>query len=338
MPKVTARDVAELAGVSPATVSRALNGTASVSPQLMERIKEAAQELGYNRAEKKETGNSLIGVLAPRLSRHFYADIIEGIVDTAANAGYGVVICPPNYGKITEYNSPPLFQEGGIKLEGLITMCRLRQEGWMSILSSQNIPIIQCCEYDEELQYPSVAIDDFEAAYNATMYLINMGHKKLSMFNSTLKFNHARRREDGFRSAMRDSGLEIREDWVLHIGDSEYNLAMTAAQELFSRDEIPEAVFTVTDDYAAGVVNGAGKLGLNVPDDISVVGFNDTEVALITEPTLTTVHQPRYEMGSTACNVLLRSIRNGALVANHIWIESSLVVRNSTKSRGPLSR
>lgn len=329
MSKITARQIAELAQVSPATVSRVMNGRVPVSPQLKDRIMSAAKELGYVIPDKTENDLRLIGILAPKLTYHFYSEIIEGVLDAATSAGYGVVLCPTDSVSLSDFNTPPSFQH----ISGLVTMCPLQQNSWFSKILPENIPIVQCCEYDEDLPYPFVAIDDYAAAYHATTYLVNLGHRKLSIFNSTCHTLYGKKREQGFRDALADNNIPLREDWVLHLGEIDYNLAQAAAQELFSREDYPDAVFTISDVYAAGIVKSITKLGLHVPDDVSVVGFNDTEIALISEPALTTVHQPRQKMGASACSLLLRLIQTGSCLSQHLWVESDLIVRNSTKSR-----
>lgn len=329
MSKVTARQLAELAQVSPATVSRVINGNVPVSPRLRERIMAAADELGYVIPEKTENSLKLIGVLAPKLTYHFYSEIIEGVLDTATGAGYGVVLCPTDSVNPSEFNAPPSFQG----ISGLVTMCPLQQNSWFSKVLPRDIPVVQCCEYDETLPYPFVAIDDYTAAYQAATYLIGLGHRRLSIFNSTTHALYGKKREEGFRDALADNNIPLREDWVLHLGEIDYNLAQAAAQQVFSKDDYPDAVFAVSDVYAAGVVKSVTKLGLHVPDDVSVVGFNDTEIALISDPALTTVHQPRYKMGATACNILLRLIKTGSSLSHKFWVESDLIVRSSTKSR-----
>lgn len=338
MSKPTVRQVAALAQVSPASVSRVLNGTAGVSPQLEESVMAAVRQLGYTLPTKPALDSRLIGILAPKLSYHFYSEIIEGVLDTATGAGYSVVLCPTVSTGLSEYSIPPILQGGKNRLAGFVTMCPLGRDSSLLRAIADGIPIVQCCEYDDALPYPFVAIDDYAAAYHAVTYLINLGHTRLAIFNSTCQTIYGRKREQGFRDALRDNNIPLREEWVLHLGEIDYNLAQAAAADLFSGDEYPDAVFTISDVYAAGAVRSITKAGLRVPDDVSVVGFNDTEIALTSEPALTTVHQPRQKMGATACSVLLRLIRTGSCPSRHFWVESDLIVRSSTKSRVPLGQ
>lgn len=333
MPKSTARQIAVLAQVSPATVSRVMNGTAQVSTQLRDRVMSAAAQLGYINPVRPETGSRLIGLLAPKLSNPFYSEIIEGVLDTAANANYSVVLLPAMSSSIQDYDGSPFLHAEQAPLAGLISLSRLQLNSVMLRNLQPDLPIVQCCEYDEELPYPIVAIDNYAAAYHATTYLLGLGYRKLAIFNSTCHTLYGRQREQGFRDALKAQQLPLREDWVLHLGEIDYNLALAAARNLFSQPDHPDAVFTVSDVYAAGITKCLSQIGLRVPEDVSVVGFDDTEIALINTPALTTIHQPRYKLGATACNVLLRLIRAGSCPSQHFMVESDLIVRNSTKSK-----
>lgn len=335
MAKPNVRQIASLAQVSPATVSRVMNGTAQVSDQLRQRVLSAAAQLGYESpAALAGKGSHLIGLLTPSMSNPFYAEVMEGILETAADAGYSVVLCPTTSSNILDYDDhpPPLEQRS---LAGMISLSRLRPGSTLLQRLPSDLPIVQCCEYDEDLPYPIVAIDNYAAAYHATTYLLDLGYRSLAIFNSTCHTLYGKLREKGFRDALQDQGVPLREDWVLHLGKIDYNLSLAAAQNLFSKEERPDAVFTVSDVYAAGITRSLAQLGLRVPEDVSVVGFDDTNVALINTPTLTTIRQPRYKLGATACNVLLRLIRSGTCPSRYFMVESDLIVRKSTQQKRP---
>lgn len=332
MAKQTARQIAALAQVSPATVSRVINGTAQVSPQLKKKVLDAAAQLGYENPRTPAGGSHLIGLLTPSMSNPFYSEVIEGILQTATDAGYHVVLCPSTSSNILDYDETPPLQ-GFHALAGLISLSRLRQGSALLRALQEGTPIVQCCEYDEDLPYPIVAIDNYSAAYHATTYLLDLGYRDLAIFNSTCHTLYGRLREKGFRDALADRGIPLREEWILHLGEIDYNLSLAAARNLFSRADHPDAVFTVSDIYAAGITRALAQMGLRVPEDVSVVGFDDTDVALINTPTLTTIRQPRYKLGATACNVLLRLIRAGTCTSRLFMVESDLIVRKSTQSK-----
>jgi LacI family repressor for deo operon, udp, cdd, tsx, nupC, and nupG len=333
MKKYKVRDIAKLANVSPATVSRVFNGSAQVSEGLRERVLQVAAELGYTPPARAEGNNRLIGLLLPRLSNPFYTEIIQGVLDTAATAGYDMVIGSSNSISINDsMDAPSPFQKCN-ELAGLICLSRLQPNSWILRSFPKKMPIVQCSEYNENLPYPIISIDHYQAAFDATSYLINTGHKKLALYNSTHNAIYGKKREEGFRDALKEHGLPVREEWVLQLREIDFNLALAATQDLFSTGDYPDSVFCVSDIYAAGAIKGLAKLGIRVPEHVSVVGFDDTEIALINEPTLTTVRQPRYRLGTTAFNILLRYIYSRDIQPQFFWIESDLIIRGSTKSR-----
>lgn len=332
MAKQTARQIAALAQVSPATVSRVMNGTAQVSPQLKKKVLDAAAQLGYENPDAPDRGSHLIGLLAPSMSNPFYSEVIEGVLQTATDAGYNVVLCPSTSSNTADYDSISPSRDL-LGLAGLISLSRIRPNSALFQMLPEGIPIVQCCEYDEAFPYPIVAIDNYAAAFHATTYLLDLGYRKLSIFNSTSHTLYGRLREKGFRDALAAQGIPLREDWILHLGEIDYNLSLAAARNLFSKEDHPDAVFTVSDIYAAGITRSLSQIGLRVPEDVSVVGFDDTEVALINTPALTTVRQPRHKLGATACSVLLRLIRTGSCTSRYFMVESDLIVRKSTQSK-----
>lgn len=332
MAKQTARQIAALAQVSPATVSRVMNGTARVSPQLKKKVLDAAAQLGYENPDAPDRGSHLIGLLAPSMSNPFYSEVIEGVLQTATDAGYNVVLCPSTSSNTADYDSISPSRDL-LGLAGLISLSRIRLNSALFQMLPEGIPIVQCCEYDEAFPYPIVAIDNYAAAFHATTYLLDLGYRKLSIFNSTSHTLYGRLREKGFRDALAAQGVPLREDWVLYLGEIDYNLSLAAARNLFSKEDHPDAVFTVSDIYAAGITRSLSQIGLRVPEDVSVVGFDDTEVALINTPALTTVRQPRHKLGATACSVLLHLIRTGSCTSRYFMVESDLIVRKSTQSK-----
>lgn len=331
--KSTIRQIAELAEVSPATVSRVLNNTLPVSPVLKDRVLCAAQQLEYTSNKNKNTKNHLILLLIPRFSNPFYTEIIQGILDTSSLSDFDVIIRQANSASLNNFNTTPILSNEKNKIAGILSLCRLEKNGWLLNSLPEGLPVVQCCEYNEDLSFPVVSIDHYKAAYQATSHLINSGHTKLALFNSSLDTLYGRVRENGFIAALTDFGIPVRPDWILHLGDVDYRLALATAKTLFSQNDYPDAIFAVSDVYAIGAIKSIHSLGLKVPDDVSVIGFDDTEIAALSEPALTTVRQPRYQLGSTACNILLQYIQNKSALSQYYWMESDLIIRESTKSK-----
>ncbi len=335
MTKYTIRQVANIAGVSPATVSRVLSGNVRVSDELRDKVLKTASQVGYT-AQQPGGAQKMIYVIFPNLSNPFYNEILDGVLCTAAKAGYHVMItsaAAQTAGSVQNNLTPP---ENGAMIAGVISMLRLDVDNWLLKTLPGHIPVVQCCEYNEALPYPFVSINNYEAAYNATTHLINMGRRNLAFFNSSCDTLYGKERERGFLQAMSDHSVPVNDSWVLHLREIDYNLALAAAKSLFantSAEKRPDAVFTVSDVYALGVIKSAVRLGLSVPTDVSVVGFDDIEIALMSEPSLTTIRQPRFKLGSTACSILLQWIHTGSVPSQHFWVEADLVVRESTASK-----
>lgn len=333
MEKCTMNEIAIEAEVSPATVSRVLNGTVKVSDELRKKVEETAIRRGYSIKRNKSEKNKNIGMIVPKLSNPFYSEIIEGILDTAAKMGYSVILSPTISAGLNHSTQFSPFLESLGNIAGIISFYRLQENSWFLRSLPEHMPVVQCCEYNEKLSYPFVSIDNYSAAYHAVSHLINMGRTKLAFFNSSCQTLYGRKREEGFLDAMAGHGLTVCDSWMLHLDEVDYNLALAAAFSLFSKENYPDGVFAVSDVYASGIIKGARNVGLAVPEDVSVVGFDDTEIALMNEPPLTTIRQPRYKIGCLACNILLQLIRTGSTPSQRFWVESDLIVRGSTRRK-----
>lgn len=332
MSDITMRDISQKSGVSMATVSRVLNKKKNVSSNAVEKVMEAVNILGYQPSQKKKTGpretNNLIGVIVPRLRNPFYNDILDGIQDVAVRNGYSVIIAQSRSDFDMDVMPPPFLRHGLI--DGLITMDHLGHMKALLANVDESLPIVQCCEYDERMPYPYVAIDDYAAAYNAVSYLKSIGRVRLALFNSTCKSLYGSRREAGFRDALSALGLPVYEPWICHLNVIDYNIAFSAACETFRAANAPDAVFAISDVYAAAVARAIRRCGLDVPRDVAVIGFDNTEISLMSDPPLTTVNQPRYDIGSMACTALMRMIHGQPSLTQKMLIDSELIVRGST--------
>ena len=187
-----------------------------------------------------------------------------------------------------------------------------------------------CSEHCEDYNISFVSIDDIAAAQKATQYLISTGRRKIAMMNSSTQFKYARHREKGFRLALEEAQIIPNEDWILHLSTMSYGLAMANAMHILSQPDRPDAIFAASDVYAIGVIKAAHKLGLNVPDDLAVVGFDNIEISTMTEPSITTIKQPSRQIGFQSCELLVEQIVNPNADPRQITLETELIVRDST--------
>lgn len=324
---ITIRQIAEKSNVSVATVSRALNGTAPVKKATMERIQQSINELS-NTPQEVSLIPKTKTILAsfPNLSNPFNTDIIRGISGAAARGNYDVVFYSNNnYSSNFSYR----FLETSKFFCGLIVVHNLPDHQILSKLSSKT-PVVMCSEHIANNTIPYVAIDDYESACTAVNYLISIGRKKIALVNSSLSNNYAVHRERGFRACLEKANLPINEQWIFHLPDINFDLATGALSHIFESEDRPDACFCVSDVFAAAALKVALEKGISIPSDMSVIGFDDIDLATMTTPTITTIHQPTYQLGWQACNLLIEQIENPGSAQKPIILNTDLIVRGST--------
>lgn len=324
---LTIREIGDHAGVSIATVSRALNGTGPVSDVTMGKIRKAMEELGYETPYGEKQGRKKVLLASfPDLVNPFNSNIIKGISDAAARYGYKVVFYANEH-----YTTPAgyTFLEEADFYDGLILAHTLPEQQRLVQLSIKH-PIIVCSEHISGCMVPYVAIDDYAAACMAVNYQISTGRKMFACINSSLTNNYALHRERGYRACLENAGLPIRNEWILHLPNVDFDTALGSLQSLFGGEDRPDAVFCVSDVYAASVIKYASTHGIRVPQDVSVMGFDDIPQAVMMSPAISTVRQPAYQMGLQACNLLIEQIENSTVIPNKIILNTDLIIRSST--------
>lgn len=321
-------DIAEKAGVSIATVSRALNGSGSVKESTKQKILFAVSELDARTTHTEASNRNSKIILAsfPELTNPFYANIFKGISETASIHDYKVVFYQFEKYALPEaysfFNEEPFYR-------GLIVAHAVPDYTILERISKK-IPIVMCSEHSDASFVPYVAIDDKEATYNAVKYLIRSGKRKIGLINSSLRNNYAVHRERAFRKCLSDHKLAVNEKWIVHLAEINYSLSHTAASNLLSKEDRPDAFFCVSDVYAAAVINAAKTFDLSVPDDVSVVGFDNIDIASMTIPSITTVSQPTYQIGAQACKLLIEQIEYPSIPQRQIILNTELILREST--------
>lgn len=306
------KDVAKLAGVSVATVSRSINSPDLVSDSTRLRVEEAVRTTGYqpnSLAQSFRRGRTdIVTVVMPSIGDPFAAGVMRGIQAAALEKGYAVYIEERPLQTMTSDEFDALL--GSRQSDGLILIASIPSEG-VRVLTAENrttLPVVMACEAPPELAaMPRVHIDNFAAAREATEHLISHGHQRIAMIygigNSPLTIARVR----GFRAAMASAELEIPNAWLLE-GFRTLAGGRSAARSLLSGDDRPTAVFCGNDDMALGCLFEMRKMGLQVPEDLSVMGFDDIQFAEIADPPLTTVSQPVEEIGSRVLERLCKLI------------------------------
>ena len=308
--KPTIKDVAQKSNVSIATVSRILNNLDGYSEETRKKVIEVMKEIGYQRnaiarnLKVKETRT--IGVLRPRVNTTYYVEILNGIEDFAQRNNYSVIIC--NVGNEWERTSQYLGVLSERQVDGII-VCSLppKDELCKKIIESQ-IPTVFVSTLSYNCSVPYVKVDDYQASYSATCYLIENGHKEIAMLGGSKDdLISGLPRINGFIQALKDNNLPVRENLIKEKGFS-FKEGVEGMEELLKENEKFTAIFACCDDSAVGALAVAHKRGIKIPDDISIIGYDNTNVAEMAYPPLTTVGQPLYEMGKRSVEMLIKRI------------------------------
>lgn len=326
----TIRDVAEKAGVSIATVSRVLNKRVSVSPATRIKVEKAIEELNYQpnylgrnlrRAETK-----IILVILQNISNPFYSKVVEGIEDLGHKHGYNIMICNTDSESDRERSYLDLLVnrlvDGVILMEPEIDSEELAQIG-------NSFPVVQCCEYKEGADVPHISIDNVAAGYTAVNHLIKLGHTRIGMISGYNRLLSAMQRETGYKRALREADIAF-EPALIKYGSYGFTGGLRAAKEFLQLDNPPTALFAISDITAIGAIRAIKEEGLNIPEDIAVVGFDNTSIASMYDPQLTTISQPRYDLGKISMEFLLEQINDNDISAQEIYLEHELIIREST--------
>lgn len=330
--KTTIMEIAEKAGVSIATVSRILNRKDNVREETRRKVLDAMLALDY-RVDLSDgidsSSSTVILMSVPELRNPIYSAIFDGAQAAALRQGYHVLTH-----QVSDLN--PTYEE----YESLLKNCPAAGLLLLNSVSdttlaeklNERCPIVMCSEYCENVDVSYVSIEDRLAGKAATDYLISIGRKRIAMLNSAIGHKYARHREEGYRNALKQAGLSADPSWVVHLSDVNFDLALSAATHMLMSHHRPDAFFAVSDVYAAAVIKACRKMGLSVPQDISVVGFDNTDITQMTDPTITTVSQPGYQLGYQACDMLIAKVRNPGMPNRQILLETELIVRGSTNS------
>jgi len=333
----TIQDVARVAKVSTATVSRALSYPERVSEDTRRQVIEAIELTGYTvnqtarNLRRKQTG--AIVVLVPNIGNPFFSKILAGIEATASKAGLNVLIADTRQphlraGQLGEY----LHNN---RADGMLVLDGSLPVEFFSRSQRSTPPIVFCCEWNEATSLPSVRFDNAGGAALAVRHLHALGHRKIGHILGPIENVLTHERLRGTETALRELGLSIRADWIF---DGDFSLAAgaRAARKWLDLAERPTAVTSSNDEMACGFIAELHRNGLSVPADVSVVGFDDIDIAEQFIPALTTVHQPRVEIGESAAAVLIALIRNGEAerekAGGMTVLEAEFIVRESTRA------
>jgi len=327
---ITIIDVAREAGVSYATVSRVINNKAHVKPEKREAVLRAMNRLGYvvnQQARGLASGRSqVIGLLVQNLGNSWMGAIIRGIDEQLSTTGYDIMLYTTHRRKESEMAYVGAISRG--MADGLLLILPRDPQAYLESLRRQRFPHVLIDHQGIDDQGAAVGVANWDGAYAATRYLIELGHQRIGFITGNLEMASATERLAGYQAALTDH--DIRSDPTLVVeGNFLQPRGFTAGQILLSLPERPTALFASNDSMAFGVMEAARDRGLRIPDDLSVIGFDDIAEAATVHPPLTTVRQPLEQMGRTAARMLLRLIEAPETPVERIILATELIIRNS---------
>jgi LacI family transcriptional regulator len=332
--KVNLGDVAALAGVSAPTVSKVINGRDDVADATRDRVKDALAKLGYEspaQRRSKSAGPALVDLVFHGLHSSYSLQVIAGIVECAAEEGVEIVLSGVNPAKFSTIDHEQWAQrlaESG--RQGLIFVTSVVTAEQLESFRHRNIPVVVIDPLSPPGPgYVSIGATNWAGGKAATEHLIALGHRKIAFLGGPEAVECSVARLHGYLAALRAGNLPANPDYVLP-GRFNRESGVSGARRLLALDDPPTAIFAANDVIALGILDEARQHGIRVPEQLSLVGFDGTDLTEQSVPRLTSVAQPLQEMGWAALRTVLRLAKGETLESNHVELSTKLVVRDST--------
>lgn len=324
------KDVARLAGVSPATVSRVLNGTAAVKGDTRDRVMSAVRQLNFAPSAVakglREGRSGIVGVVVPDISSLFFMDVLKGLENTLNLNDYRVVVCDSQNQVKKERENCRWLLSGGV--DGLILIGpMLEQAAVLELAETTGLPIGIFGRLVDHPNVTALYVENQITSFRATEHLINHGHRKLGFIAGAAGIADGEARFIGFRDALAQYDIPLNPDWV-QVGNFSEEGGARALEALLNLPDRPTALFAANDEMAVGVLTQAKRRGLNLPADLAVVGFDNIRLARLVTPALTTVNQPRLDAGFRLAHNMLQRL-SGTGDSERMVMQADLVIRES---------
>ncbi len=330
---ITIKDVAKKADVSIATVSHVLNKSRYVSSELIKRVNDAIEELGYypnllvGSLRNKKTYT--IGLTIPNISNETFGKLTENIQKILFEYKYNIIICNTSYD--AEIEKTALKTLLTKKVDGIIIIPTANDSTMFEKIKNLNIPMVFVDRTIPKFEIDSVIVNNFKGTYEAIKYLIGLGHKKIGYIDRKTDHSHSLEQKRGYKNALEDSGIEFDMDLIVRANGFDYEDGSEAADILLKKENMPTAIYGYYDIIAMGALRKIYDIGLKVPGDISVVGCDGMPFTNSTIPRLTTIKFPIFKVAKMSCEILLNKIKNpGAIKIQNIAISPRLMIREST--------
>ena len=329
----TIREVAESAGVSYATVSHVINNTRLVSPETRERVLAAMNALNYRpnalaRSLRQGKTNTL-GLVLPDSANPFFAEISRSIEDEAFKKGYSVFLCNTELDTQRELFYVDVLSKK--QVDGIVFVAAGDQADSLEFLVGRNMPVVMIDRDVPSVEVDAVLTDNQLGGYLATHHLLELGHRRIACISGPSSITPSAERMIGYRKALEEAGLPYDEKLILR-GDYHAQSGMEITHSILKMNPRPTAIFALNDLMALGALRAAAEDGCTVPGDLAVVGYDDLEIARFTNPPLTTIAQPKKEIGVKAIELLVDRISRKDRSPTRLVLPPELIVRRSTQS------
>lgn len=330
--KLTIHDISRVLGIDSSTVSRALNDSPRVTQKTKDIILEKANELGYQRnvlaSNLRTNKTQTIAVVLPRISRHFFSTVIAGIENTAQKMGFNVVICQ----SLDSYEREKKIISNLIanRVDGILISIAMETEDYAHLESFQALgnPIVFFDRPCDLKNCINITIDNFKASFKATEHLIAAGCRNIAHFSGKQNIELYKQRKDGYWSALAKHNLAMNENLIFESNLSEDDGIALAKKIL--KNPLIDGIYSANDTAAISAIQYLKSKGKKIPNDIAVVGFNNDPIAAVIEPSLTTIHQPGFEIGKLAASQLINQIVTNNGLYQSEKLDSELIIRDSS--------
>lgn len=336
--KITLRDVANKAGLSITTVSRALNGYDDVAEETRLVVQAAADELGYApnlqarrlKMQRTDTLGFIMPTFGPRFSDPFFSEFLAGIGNEAAEHNYDLLVSTHAPDSEREAAAYRRAVNGGW-VDGLIVVRTREQDSRIQLLQSRGFPFVTFGRTNTPNPYAYIDVDSRHGVHQLIQHLIDAGHKTIGFIAPPSGLMFGRHRSEAFYATMAEAGLPVNPDWVV-VSDMTQRGGRAAIDEILQNETLPSAVFAANDMMALGAMARLLERGFVIGRDIAIAGFDDIPTSAYAHPPLTTVHQPIYDIGRRCCQMLLDLITQRPATLPFEMIKPELIVRESSSS------
>jgi len=329
------RTIARAANVSIATVSRTINGVSTVNPEMAKRVLAIIDELDYfpnTQARALVSGRSRIfGLIVPEITNPFFPELIQGFEDIAVEHGYEILVSSTNNDPTRMSHCIRRMLER--KVEGVAVMTFGTEEPLLDQLAARKVPLVFIDVGPDRPGISLLKVDYHHGIHQGVQHLVALGHRRIAFIRGPLNLHSAQSRKTAFSKSLQESGITSNPDWIIE-GDHTLEGGIAAMEQLLSAKPRPTAVICSNDMTAIGVMHKLYRAGLRVPDDFSVIGFDDIHISEVTTPPLTTIQMSRFELARSAFHALRAHVdKTGASLPRREYdISTDLIVRESTGS------